>query len=133
MYYIDTPTGRVDAFDADPATGDISSRRVAVEIPESAGGPDGMTIDDEGCLWVALWGGSAVHRYTPDGELDTVVELPCTQVTSCAFGGDLLDDLYITTSRLGLAEDDAAAQRLAGGLFRIRPGVSGPAAVAFNG
>jgi sugar lactone lactonase YvrE len=133
MYYIDTPTGRVDAFDADPETGEIGDRRPAVDVPEDAGQPDGMTIDDEGCLWVARWQGSAVHRYTPDGRLDTVVEVPCAQVTSCAFGGAGLDELYITTSGLGLSEADAAAQPLAGRLFRIRPGVTGPAAVAFAG
>jgi sugar lactone lactonase YvrE len=133
MFFIDTPTQRVDAFDADPATGAIANRRPAVEIPGSAGQPDGMTIDDEGGLWVAMWDGWAVHRYTPDGRLDTVVELPCAQVTSCAFGGTGLDELYITTSPLGLSEADAAAQPLAGGLFRYRPGVTGPAAVAFAG
>jgi sugar lactone lactonase YvrE len=133
MYYIDTPTGRVDAFDADPATGAVRDRRPAVEIPEAAGGPDGMTIDDEGCLWVALWGGSAVHRYTPDGRLDTVVSLPCDQVTSCAFGGSGLGELWITTSSLGLSAEQIAAQPLAGNLFVLRPGVTGPAAVAFAG
>ena len=133
MYYIDTPTGRVDAFDADPATGAITGRRPWVGIPEAAGGPDGMTIDDEGCLWVALWGGSAVHRYAPDGRLDTVVSLPCRQVTSCAFGGAGLDELYITSSSLGLSAEEIAAQPLAGQLFLLRPGVTGPAAVAFEG
>lgn len=133
MFYIDTPTQRVDAFDMDPATGAISNRRAAVEIPPAAGMPDGMTIDDDGYLWVALWGGSAVHRYSPDGRLDAVVELPCSQVTSCCFGGPGLDELYITTSPQGLPEGAREDQPLAGGLFRYRPGVTGPAAVAFAG
>ena len=133
MFYIDTPTQRVDAFDMDPATGAISNRRAAATIPAAAGMPDGMTIDDDGGLWVALWQGSAVHRYAPDGRLDMIVELPCTQVTSCCFGGAGLDELYITTSSLGLSEADRAAQPLAGALFRYRPGVTGPAAVAFAG
>ncbi len=133
MFYIDTPTQRVDAFDMDPATGVIANRRATVEIPPAAGMPDGMTIDDDGGLWVALWQGSAVHRYTPDGRLDTVVELPCVNVTSCCFGGPDLDELYITTSPSGLSASDRAAQPLAGGLFRFRPGVTGPAAVAFAG
>lgn len=133
MFYIDSPTQRVDVFDVDPADGALSTRRMAVAIPAAFGMPDGMTIDDEGCLWVALWGGSAVHRYAPDGWLDTVVELPCAQVTSCCFGGDGLDELYITTSSHGLQDADRASQPLAGGLFRYRPGVTGPAAVAFAG
>src|SRR5215218_119334 len=76
MYYIDSGFQRVDAFDADPATGAVRRRRPAVDIPHTAGVPDGMTIDDHGALWVALWGGAAVHRYTPDGHLDTILELP---------------------------------------------------------
>ena len=133
MLFIDTPTQRVDAFDMDPTTGAISNRRPVVEIPAAAGMPDGMTIDDEGCLWVALWEGGAVHRYSSDGRLDSVVELPCTNVTSCCFGGPDLDELYITTSSLGLSDRQRASQPLAGGLFRFRPGVTGPAAVPFAG
>ena len=133
MMFIDTPTQRVDAFDMDPSTGDLSNRRPLVEIPAAAGMPDGMTIDDEGSLWIAMWEGGAVHRYTPDGRLDTVIELPCTNVTSCCFGGAGLDELYITTSALGLSDEVHARQPLAGGLFRFRPGVTGPAAVAFAG
>lgn len=133
MYYIDTPTQRVDVFDLDSAIGAISNRRAAVMIPAAAGMPDGMTIDDDGALWVALWGGSAVHRYTADGRLDTIVELPCSQVTSCCFGAAPLDELYITTSPLGLSDAERAAQPLAGGLFHFRPGVTGPAAVPFAG
>lgn len=133
MYYIDSALQRVDAFDADPATGAVGSRRVAFPVAAASGIPDGMTIDDDGALWVALWGGGAVHRYTADGRLDTVVELPCMNATSCAFGGADLGDLYITTSPLGLTEADRASQPLAGGLFRFRPGVTGPAAVPFGG
>ena len=133
MYYIDTPTQRVDVFEIDPVDGSMAGRRAPLDVPAAHGMPDGMTIDDEGCLWIALWGGSAVHRYTPDGVLDTVVELPCTQVTSCCFGGAGLDELYITTSRTGLSDADLVGQPTAGGLFRFRPGTTGPAAVAFAG
>ena len=133
MFYIDTPTRRVDRFDIDPATGAIANRRTAVSITSEHGLPDGMTIDDEGGLWVAMWKGSAVHRYTQDGRLDTVVELPCAKVTSCCFGGPKLDELYITTSRYELTDEERAAQPLAGALFRFHPGVTGPAAVAFAG
>lgn len=130
-YYIDTPTQNVDAFDYDPETGlVVSTRRTVVSIPADQGSPDGMTVDAEGHLWVALWGGSAVHRYTPDGTLDAVVELPVTQVSACTFGGPELDELYITTSRQGLP---AGRQPQAGALFRARPGVRGLPALAFAG
>jgi sugar lactone lactonase YvrE len=132
MYYIDTPTRRMDAFEFDPATGALGARRTLTEV-EGTGFPDGMTVDHEGMLWVALWGGSAVHRYTPQGDLDTVVNLPVTRVTSCAFGGPDGADLYITTARTGLSESALAAQPAAGGLFRCRPGVTGPPATAFAG
>ncbi len=92
-----------------------------------------MTVDDEGCLWVALWGGGAVRRYTPDGSLDAVVPLPASQVTSCAFGGQDGGDLYITTAARGLGPGQRAAQPHAGGLFRCRPGVTGPPATPFAG
>jgi len=128
-YYIDTPTGRVDAFEWDADRG-FGTRRTVVEIPSGSGGPDGMTVDAEGGLWVALWGGSAVHRYTPDGRLDEVVELPVTQVTACTFGGPDLDELYVTTSRQGLVPSDQPA---AGAVFRARPGVRGRAVQAYDG
>ncbi|MBA3453258.1 MAG: SMP-30/gluconolactonase/LRE family protein [Deltaproteobacteria bacterium] len=133
MYYIDSALQRVDAFDADPASGAIGNRRPAVPVPTASGIPDGMTLDDDGALWVAMWGGGGVHRYTPDGRLDTIVGVPCANATSCAFGGSDLGDLYITTSPHGLSDADRASQPLAGRLFRFRPGVTGPAAVAFGG
>jgi sugar lactone lactonase YvrE len=133
MFYIDSPTQRVDAFDVDPASGAISNRQTVVEIPATVGVPDGMTIDDMGCLWIALWGAGAVHRYTPDGLLDMIVELPCRQATSCAFGGRDLDELFITSSPYGLSDAEREAQPLAGGLFSCRPGMTGPAAIPFAG
>lgn len=124
MYYIDSPTQRVDAFSFVPDTGEISDRRPVVRIPSELGGPDGMTIDAEGGLWVALWGGSAVHRYL-DGRLDRVVQLPVSMPTSCTFGGVDLDELYITSMSEGLSAEERAAQPLAGAIFRLRPGVRG--------
>jgi sugar lactone lactonase YvrE len=91
-----------------------------------------MTIDDDGCLWVALWGGGAIHRYTPTGRLDTVLTLPVSQVTSCAFGGARSRDLYITTSTLG-SEHAARSRMPAGAVYHWSPGVSGPVAVPFGG
>ncbi|TNC21935.1 SMP-30/gluconolactonase/LRE family protein [Amycolatopsis alkalitolerans] len=120
-YYIDTPTQRVDAFDYSAERG-LTARRPLIEIPADAGAPDGMTVDAEGRLWIALWGGGAVRCYTPDGKLAEHVPLPVTQVTACAFGGPDLDELYITTSRQTI---DPAAQPEAGALFRYRPGVRG--------
>jgi sugar lactone lactonase YvrE len=128
-YYIDTTTRRVDAFDYDVDKG-LTDRRPLVEIPDGAGDPDGMTVDADGCLWVALYAGSAVHRYRPDGVLDGVVELPVSRVTACTFGGDDLGELFITTSRENLVDD---AQPAAGALFRYRPGVQGMPARPYAG
>lgn len=100
MYYIDSPTRRVDVFDYDGHI--VTGRRPFVEIEEGAGFPDGLTVDADGCVWVALWDGGAVRRYTPGGELDRVITLPTPRVTACAFGGADLTDLYITTARVGL-------------------------------
>ncbi|MGW0609967.1 SMP-30/gluconolactonase/LRE family protein [Streptomyces sp. NPDC002788] len=127
MYYIDSPTRRVDVFDY--ADGRLSGRRTLVEIEEGAGFPDGLTVDADGCVWVALWQGSAVRRYTPGGELDRVIELPVPLVTACAFGGAGLSDLYITTARTGLSEPPA----LAGSLFAVPGAGKGVAQPAFAG
>ena len=121
VYFNDTPTRRVDAFDFDAELG-FSNRRTLVEIPEGQGFPDGLTVDAEGCVWVALYAGAAVHRYRPDGTLDGVVDLPVTQVTACAFGGDDLGTLFITTTRENLPSD---VQPQAGAVFCARPGVRG--------
>ncbi|MET7284706.1 SMP-30/gluconolactonase/LRE family protein [Streptomyces sp. NPDC005573] len=101
MYHVDSPTRRVDVFDHD-ADG-IRGRRTLAVIEEGAGYPDGLTVDADGCVWVALWDGGAVRRYTPDGRLDRVIPLPAPRTTACAFGGPGLTDLYITTAREGLA------------------------------
>jgi sugar lactone lactonase YvrE len=112
VYYVDTPTRRIDVFDA-AGSHELTNRRAFVEI-DGPGKPDGLTVDADGCVWVALYGGGAVHRYTPDGRLDRTVEVPAANTTSCAFGGAELRDLYITSA----ASDDA----LAGALF-VAPGI----------
>ncbi|MFF0226551.1 SMP-30/gluconolactonase/LRE family protein [Streptomyces sp. NPDC004629] len=100
MYYVDSPTRRIDVFDFDGEQ--ALNRRPLVEIEEGAGFPDGLTVDADGCVWVALWDGAAVRRYTPGGVLDRVLTLPTARPTACAFGGADLTDLYITTARTGL-------------------------------
>ncbi len=133
MYYVDTPTKRVDAFDFDPTTGTISGRRVFVDLADAAGSPDGLTVDSEGFVWVAMWGGWVVRRYSPDGRLDAAPALPVAQVTSCAFGGPRLDDLYVTSASIGLSAEDLREQPHAGGVFRLRPGVRGRRPNEFRG
>jgi sugar lactone lactonase YvrE len=123
MYYIDTPTGRVDVFDYDVDTGEITSRRPFVEV--EGGHPDGMTLDEEGFLWVALWGGGAVRRYDPSGQPAGTVRLPVTNVSSCCFGGPDGSTLFITTSQQGLSPEQRAAEPDAGRIFRVDPGVTG--------
>jgi sugar lactone lactonase YvrE len=123
-YYVDTPTGRIDVFDYD---GELRERRVFVQIPRECGAPDGLTVDAQGGVWVALWGGAAVHRYGADGRLEFVVETPVTQPTSCTFGGPTLDVLYITSSAENVDEPHA------GSLYSVQPGVRGLRALTFAG
>jgi sugar lactone lactonase YvrE len=125
MYFIDSTTQRVDAFDFDAATGDISDRRTLVEIDPADGLPDGMTVDAEGGIWVCLFGGAAIRRYTPKGRLDAAVPLPTTNPTSPVFGGPDLRTLYVTTARHHLTPDQLAAEPLAGALLALDPGIRG--------
>jgi sugar lactone lactonase YvrE len=117
-YYNDTATHEVAVFDYDRNAG-LTGRRVLVAMEHR---PDGLTVDAEGGVWTGLADGGAVHRYTPEGELDAVIELPARKVTACTFGGAALDELFITTSREGLEPGD---DPLAGSLFRALPGVRG--------
>jgi sugar lactone lactonase YvrE len=122
FYFADSASGGVDVFDTDPQTGTLGVRRRFV----TAGGvPDGLTLDTEGGLWVALWGSGELQRYTPDGQLDTVVRLPVRQVTSAAFGGTDLGTLYITTARENFTPADLAGQPHGGDIFACTPGVTG--------
>lgn len=126
MYYIDTRTKRVDAFDYDVKSGNISNRRTVVQIPENVGGPDGMTSDSEGMIWVAHWGGWQVSRWNPyTGKQIGTIHVPVERVSSCVFGGTNLDELYITTARRGLNADELKKQPDAGGVFRIAVGIKG--------
>jgi sugar lactone lactonase YvrE len=129
MYYIDTPEDRVDVFDFDADTGSIANRRQFAAI-DGPGHPDGMAVDAEGGLWVALWGGGRVAHFLPDGTPAGSVELPVSQVSSCCFGGPDLRDLYITTAWEHLAPE--RRQPHAGSLFRSRPGVAGQQPFAYR-
>lgn len=128
-YYVDTPTQRIDVFTYDTQAG-LTDRRPFVHIPPEAGAPDGLTVDAEGHVWVALWGGGTVHRYAPDGRLAGKIELPVSKVTACTFGGPKLDRLFITTMREGT---DPAREPEAGALFRADVGVAGLPVAMFNG
>lgn len=127
MYYVDSPTRQVDVFHHED--GKVADRRRFAQIEDGAGFPDGLTVDADGCVWVALWDGAAVRRYTPDGELDRVIELPTPRVTACAFGGPDLTDLYITTARVGLT----APHPVAGSLLVVPGAGKGLAQPAFAG
>jgi sugar lactone lactonase YvrE len=120
MYYIDSPVQRVDLFGFELASGRVDDRRSFVSIDESDGIPDGLTVDDEGGVWVALYGGSCIHRYDESGRLDAVLEVPAENVTSCCFGGDDGRSLFVTTA----APD--------GNVYVTQPGVSGPPAHVFH-
>ncbi|HSF26205.1 MAG TPA: SMP-30/gluconolactonase/LRE family protein [Actinomycetes bacterium] len=128
LYLADTALSVVDVFDLDPATGSLTGRRRLLDLHEDGVWPDGMTVDDDGMLWVALGRAGAVHRFRPDGRLDGVVTLPTSNPTSVAFGGADGRDLYVTTSWFDLDEEARREQPLAGAIFRCRPGVAGPPA-----
>ena len=116
---------RIDQFDFDLASGSIKNRRPFVEFPQEIGYPDGLVVDADGFVWVALWEGGSLHRYAPDGRLDLIVPVPASQTTKCAFGGKDLQDLYITSAWVGLDAAARAEQPHAGRRFRVRPGVRG--------
>jgi sugar lactone lactonase YvrE len=125
MYYVDTMTRRIDLFDVDG--GQFCNRRPFVSMREGIGNPDGIWVDEQDGVWVALWGGSAVHHFNSRGVLEDVIEVPVTQVTSCTFGGPNLDQLFITTSREGLSPDD---EPTAGAVFHASVGVRGLPVIA---
>ena len=126
LYYIDTPTREVKAFDYDLFTGLIANPRVVITIPEALGWPDGMTSDMKGNLWIAMWGGAAVTHWNPqNGNLLEQIPLPAKNVTSCVFGGENLDELYITSARLGLNKPALKDYRHSGSLMRVKTKVRG--------
>ena len=133
VYLADSGPGLVYAFGYDPGSGAFSDQRVLLDFSRQDGVADGLTVDDEGCLWTALWGGGQVRRWSPEGELLAVVDVPVPQVSSCAFAGPDLDLLVISTSAEGMSEEDQGTMPDAGRLFTVRPGVTGPAANPYRG
>jgi len=125
MYFADTPKKMIWAFDFDIDDGRISNRRVFADLSEAPGRPDGSTVDAEGYLWNAEFAGRRIVRYAPDGSVDRVVEMPVTNITCVGFGGDNLDQLYITTASQGLSDEQRASEPHAGALFRADVGVRG--------
>jgi sugar lactone lactonase YvrE len=127
-YYVDTPTHRIDVLDYDPHAG-LTGRRPFVRLSDDEH-PDGLTVDADGGIWVAVHGSGVVRRYTPRGDLDEVVEVAAAKVTACTFGGPDLDQLFITTSREDLRPDE---EPVAGSLFRADVGVRGRPVREFAG
>jgi sugar lactone lactonase YvrE/DNA-binding IclR family transcriptional regulator len=133
MYFTDTNLRTIYAYDFDLRMGTIANRRPLIEVPAGEGKPDGMTVDAEGYLWVAMWDGWSVRRYAPDGRLDRTVELPVPRPSSCCFGGPGYRTLFITSARIRLGERALIEAPLSGGVFAFEPGVAGLASGTFKG
>ncbi|MGV1049848.1 MAG: SMP-30/gluconolactonase/LRE family protein [Solirubrobacterales bacterium] len=133
MYLIDSTTQRIDAFDFDLAGGRLARRRAFAEIDPGDGLPDGMAVDADGGVWVALFGGGELRRYRADGGLDLRLALPTSNCTCPAFGGERLEDLYLTTAKHKLDPRQLQAQKHAGALLRLRPGRTGLPLTRFAG
>lgn len=133
MYFADTPLKTIFVFDYDLDEGQVSNRRIFVEIGADGGFPDGSTVDAEGYLWNAEWGGARVVRYSPDGRVDRIIPTPCSQMTCCAFGGGDFSTLFVTSACTGLSDAALAAQPHAGALFAADVGVRGLADTPFRG
>lgn len=126
FYYIDSPTREVKAFDYDLGTGQIANSRVAIYIPESLGGPDGMTSDTEGNLWIAMWGGAQITKWNPNtGKLLEQIPVPALHTSACVFGGSDMNELYVTSACKGMSEADLKKYPLSGGLFKIETRIVG--------
>ena len=133
MFFADTPDREIVAFDYDNALGEVSNRRVHGDFSGEPGLPDGSCVDAEGGVWNAEWEGRRVVRVAPDGKIDHVIEVPVWKPTCCAFGGPDLETLYITTSRLMSGSDVLEKEPESGGLFAVKPGISGVIDAPFNG
>src|SRR5215217_3784947 len=134
FYYIDTPTREVRAFDYDLETGKLANSRCVISVPLSLGWPDGMTSDIQGNLWIAMWGGAQITKWNPNsGRLLEQIPVPAKNVSSCTFGGQDGNELYITSARIGLDENSLTQYPLTGSVFRIRTRVVGMPTFEFAG
>lgn len=133
LYHNDSARGRVYAFDFDLESGELSNKRLFLQFSPEDGSPDGMTTDAEGGLWIAHWGAGKVTRRDAEGKVLRTIHLPCSQVTSCAFGGPQLRTLYITTAANGLSAQQLEQEPLAGGLFALDMDIAGVPANLFRG
>jgi sugar lactone lactonase YvrE/DNA-binding IclR family transcriptional regulator len=134
MYFADTPRRTIYVYDFDLMAGTISNRRPFITLDANDGTPDGMTVDEEGCLWVAIWDAWRVSRYSPEGKEILRIKMPVPRPTSCCFGGDNLDTLFVTSASVRLNEEALASAPLSGSLFSIRiPGVRGLPETTFAG
>ena len=133
MYFADTPTGQIWAYDYDTDTGTVTNRRVFADFSDQPGLPDGSIVDAEGFLWNAQWNGSRVVRYRPDGTVDRIVDMPVMNPTCVAFGGKDLDVLYVTTARYLMTPEQIDAEPLSGGLFALKTDVQGLPEPKFSG
>lgn len=133
VYYVDSPTLTIARFEFDDGTGTWSNGATFARLEAGEGFPDGLTVDADGCVWLAVWDGAQVRRYTPDGRIDRIVQVPAPRVTSCGFGGSDLATLYITTARVGLSPSQLDEYPLSGSLFALHPGVTARARYAFAG
>jgi sugar lactone lactonase YvrE len=125
MYFADSWIQTIFSFDFDLDSGTVSNRRIFAELPGSAGVPDGATVDSEGFLWSANFGGGRITRYAPNGSVERVIWMPVQHPTSCVFGGDDFGILYVTSASLNLSEKQRTESPVSGGLFAINAGVKG--------
>ena len=132
VYHTDSLRNEIYQFDV-AADGSLANKHIFASFEAKDGSPDGMTTDAEGFLWVALWGGWGIQRFSPDGKRDRFIKLPVSQVTSCCFAGDNLDRMFVTSAKIGLTAEQLKKEPLAGGFFEVDPGVTGLPTAAFAG
>ena len=133
MYFTDSPLRTIFAFDFDPSTGEIANRRPFVHAPNDPAMPDGLTVDSEGFVWSAWWGGARIVRYDPDGKVERIIPVPALNTTSCVFGGPNMDELYITSAQATLTEQQQKQYPLSGDLFRLKTDIRGLEKFKFGG